>query len=118
MRTAVERQDAANRCRKFAARGALAFGLLWREDDFRIAFDFQDAVLHFAVAQMAAAVTADGEDNHACFGLPGRRIDPDRAPRELERSVSHVRPLLEGIVYVSIRWIQLQHGLSRVRRSS
>jgi hypothetical protein len=54
----------------------------------------------------------------ASVGLSGRGVDPDRASRELERSMSHVQPSLEGIVYVSIRRIQRQHGLSRVRRSS
>ena len=94
MRGAMNRKDAAECCREFATLGTWAFGLLRRESDFRIALDFEDTVLHFAVAHVAVAVAADGGDNHASAGLTGCGIDSDDAAREPERTMSHVRPAL------------------------
>jgi hypothetical protein len=37
---------------------------------------------------------------------------------EMKCSISHVRPTLERVIYMSIRWIQFQYSLSCVRGSS
>lgn len=103
----MEHQEAADRRRKFAARAALAFGLLRGESDFRIALDFQDAALHFAVTHVAVAVAAGG-GNHASaryrlvdqallsdkqndfFSTLARRVERVRRPHEVSASKKNI----------------------------
>jgi len=92
MRFAVERQDAAYDDGKCSARHAVTLDLLWRETDFRIAIDFEDAAPHAFVAHAMPAVSARRIDHDFASHFSADRIDADSAALQLECAIRDMRP--------------------------
>jgi hypothetical protein len=92
MRFAVKRHDAAHDHRKCSARDAMTLDLLWRETDFRIAIDFEDAAPHAFVAHAMPGVSARRIDHDFASHFSADRIDADSAARQLECAIRDMRP--------------------------